>query len=360
MVPLMMFEIILNKEGNISTIIKGQYMETTYNFIKKLCKQEIIDSNQWSLIEQYKIFGLLCSHRCASLAYYSLIKSGSTNRLREEVRKYLECIYKTDVRINREIEIATEYLRTIMSNAGLNFAIVNEAGMRGIYPKGIRVNKYIELLVEPADVKRLLQVLKNSGYNKVGDDVGKIFLCKQVDWKDLDRIEIIVSSSVKNANNQELLHNMLNNSELFSKLNDLKAGYLDPTDYFIYMCLSMYIKARSYQAVQEGKDLRLSSFVDIYYYLMAYDKGDFIDKIKEKCEEYNVKDAVYYALWGANEIIGIEDKNIKKLMNSFEADNDLIVNRVYDLVSKKEYRYNDSFIERVFNEWHIRNLILMD
>lgn len=348
--------------------------------IKALCLQESGVIFDFQKENQYEILGLLCMHRCAGIAYYNLWKNSGLTQLNREMRTTLQSIYESNLRKMKAMKKALNYLAEILEGSSFPYALLKGAKLLELYPEGTRTSNDIDILIErehiPAITELLLQngfyqgYIRNNVFQKAErrDIVNALLnrgettpFVKEVNWDSMQYVEIDVNISVDETSHQKsnVVKQMLKNIVPGIHTERELLSTLDTADFLIHLCTHLYKEASVYQWVERGRDLSLYKFLDIYVFWKHCVKQEYVRLVKDRAEEYGVKEAVYYTLYHTNQLWDFEDDGLDALLKEmWDVDKEML-DIVYDPVSKSRYRYEDEFETRLFDERHWRNLKLI-
>lgn len=350
------------------------------NIVRKICLPDGDEEINFQEENQYEVLGLLCMHRCAAIAYYNLWIDKKLVMLNREMRSTLQAIYENSIQKQIAMEKALIFLAEILAGVEFRYVLLKGAKLMELYPKGTRTSNDIDILIERESIPAITEVLFKSGFQQgyiqnnefkkaERKDIVNALLnrgettpfVKEVNWEGMQFLEIDVNISVNETCYQkaDVVTQMLKKAkpDILAGGNELFT--LDTVDFLIHLCIHLYKEATVYQWVERGRDLSLYKFLDIYVFWKQCIKEEHIQQIKYRAEKYNVCDDVYYSLYYTNKLWDLKDKGLEQLLSEISAGKEIALDIVYDPVRKTIFRYNDDFEDRIFNEQHKHNLMVV-
>lgn len=346
----------------------------------KLCKGETITAQELHGASQYQMLGLLCMHRCAGMAYDTLLRNAQLSMLNREMRTSLQAVYESNIRKGRSMHKALRYLSELFRAVSFPYAFLKGAKLIEIYPEGTRNSNDIDILIERESIPAIAGLLSENGFSQgyirnnqfqraTRKEIVNALInrgettpfVKQVDWEEMKYLEIDVNISIDESGcrTSNVVKQMLSHA-----VPQIHAGTeclytLDVVDFFIHLCVHLYKEASVYQWVEMGKDLSLYKFLDICIFWKQCMKPEYLPILERRIKTYYTETAVYYALTYANVIWGMEDTELSKLIQNLDNSSRDVMNTVYDPAEKKKYIYTDCLENRIFDEKRKEHLTVL-
>ncbi len=227
-----------------------------YEVVRELCMLRNISVSVFENVEQYKVLGLLCMHRCAGIAYYHLKQNQMLPRLHREMRTTLQSIYESNLRKTNFMQKSLNYLAEIFQNVNFSYALLKGAKLIEVYPPGTRTSNDIDILINRESIPEVAKLLLGNGfqqgcirnnqfYKATRRDIVNALLnrgettpfVKQVNWDNMKYLEIDINISVDETSNDKanVVKTMLEHAVPQLQTKNRKLYTLDAVDFLIHL-----------------------------------------------------------------------------------------------------------------------------
>ncbi len=358
-------------------------MNTEQKLVLELCRIEGYNKENVELalnkrLDYAYVLGQLHMHRMAAAAYYVLQKTELLGKVNREFRSSLKAVYQYNQYKVASYKKALDELVYLLENVDFPYTILKGGFLAYLYPPGVRTSNDIDLLVLRKDLPRIIELFRNHGFVQgfirneriveakrqeiVNAQLNRgeiIPFVKEVRWQGLEFLEVDINISLdeKSSEDTSVIAQMLERRSGFATDRGERLYTLDREDFLIHLCTHLYKEAAVYQWVEMGRDLSIYKFLDIWLYYRKFIKQQEGEQaLADRIQACGKELECYYAFYYTGEIF---DKELfLPLLENIGNRQEYIdsLDRVYDPVCKRYYRYKMEFLQRLFDSRRERDL----
>ncbi len=319
------------------------------------------------------VLGQLHMHRMAGAAYHTLQKHDLLGTVNREFRNSLKMVYQYNQYWMESYQCALQKISEILEKGNFSYAVLKGGLLSFMYPSGIRTSNDIDLLIERKSIPELVELFSKGGF--VQGFIKKGYLerasrkdiinaqlnrgeiipfIKKVDWKAMEFLEVDINISLdeKPVENMEIVQKMLARREKLDMEGNQCLYTLGEEDFFIHLCMHLYKEASVYQWVYMGRDLSLYKFYDIYLYFKEKIAKKSVVELEKRVKRLGVEKEVSYSLIHTNALWPFTEgakKEMDTLLKGICPKRFDFLDEVYDPATKKQYRFQQPLLERLFD-----------
>ena len=124
------------------------------------------------------LYSLAEIHDLAHIVYYELKQRNALDK--GEIVRNLENKFKVAIYRHIKREMAIEKVRTILENARIPFILLKGSYIMNLYPESwMRTSSDVDVLVQPADHSKVIEIFKGAGLTIVSKTAHDISFCTQ-------------------------------------------------------------------------------------------------------------------------------------------------------------------------------------
>lgn len=346
-------------------------MKSENRFILELIKGEHTDKE--ALIDLMKegmdypyILGQLLYNRVGAAAYLTLKQAGLLQNGNREFRNSLRAIYEYNSVKTESFNKAIVLLSSICKEFKFPYALLKGAYLVDLYPQGLRTSNDVDILIAPENITELTNILKKYGFNQ-GNIRNEEFVLasrkeivssrmnrgetvpfiKELNLPGMKYLELDVNFSLgfKPGEDEEIVSDFLSRTEplIYGGIHTL-----DNVDFLLHLCAHLHKEATVMSWVEMGRDISLYKYCDIYLYLNRYINDTYIDDLIRRIKEVGLNKDCYYTLYYTNELFGISNSIMDRLLNGIRPENLSFMHQIVDPQTSKTYSFDIKYSDWVF------------
>ncbi len=312
------------------------------------------------------VLGQLFMNRMAGVAYKKLHERELLSVVNREFRNSLRAASVQNSEKNRSYLQCVSGLTGILRDVGVPYAMLKGALLCAMYPDGCRTANDIDLLVRPADVTKIGQVLTQNGFSQ-GDIRGDRFVpasreqiissrmlrgetvpyIAEVNLPGMKYLEVDVNFSLDYKNSDDTVLAAMLTRATDVRVGDTSVHTLTLTDFFLHLCLHLYKEAMTYPWVEMGRDMTLYKFLDISLVAGRLIASD-VDRLFRRAEEYGSEREVVYAVLATDALFPMENREIVRRAEELAKEYPDVLRTVTDPANGKCLVYPDDRVKRRF------------
>lgn len=321
------------------------------------------------------VLGELFFNRMTGVAFDTLKKTGTDNKVNREFRNSLKASYEHNIAKNKSFIRCINYLKCILSYCDCKYAMLKGAVLCGLYPRGYRTSNDIDLLVMPEDVTKIGDILRSAGFeqgkiknNRFVPATRKEIIeskmmrgecvpyIKQVDLPYMKYLEVDLNFSLDYKTGDSTVINKMFDAIHSKKIGKSEVLTLCDADFFIHLSVHLYKEATTLPWVKMKRDMTLYKFFDIYMLLNKMTHDD-IKRLFVRAKELDLDKICSYAIITTNAFFNIDNPIVIKLAKDILKDNQDFTHTVISPSDKKKYVYKcKNIFERLFMSNRMGNL----
>lgn len=286
------------------------------------------------------VLGHLFYNRMQAIAYGTLSNSQLLDLTNREFRNSLQGAYWQNMEKNKSYYTCLDTLGAVLKPCLGKYAMLKGALLGKVYPDGYRTCNDVDLLVRPADVTDVGEVLSSDGFQQGYIRGGQFFpatrqeiisskmmrgetvpYVKEVNYPFLKHLEVDINYSLdfKNSAPQQVDSMLCRIGEV--TIDDTKLITLDRSDFFIHLCGHLYKEATALPWVEMKRDMSFYKFVDIYRLLQDLTPAD-LNALYTRAKELGMDDVCSCAILWTDSLLPV--------------DNDAALNQAHQCLAGKE------------------------
>ncbi len=269
-----------------------------------------------------EVLGYLFFHRMAAAAYGVLKETELLGRVNREFRNSLACAQEQNAEKNKSFYRGVSLITDALRGHEEQYAMLKGALLCGRYPEGYRTSNDVDLLVRPADVTQIGELLKRAGFRQGylrggrfeaagrreiieakmtrGETVPYLLeVC--LPYQKLLEVDVNFSLDYKNGDT-DALEALLQHTRQES-VQGCTIPTLDACDFFIHLCGHLYKEAATLPWIRMKRDMTLYKYCDIYVSLCRFTPEE-IQRVFERAEALHMAEICACAIYWTNALFG--------------------------------------------------------
>ncbi len=312
------------------------------------------------------VLGQLFFNRMQGVAYGTLKAQNLLGKVNREFRNSLKGAYEQNVRKNRSFLACVAYIAGLLRGCRCNVAMLKGALLCGLYPEGYRTSNDIDLLVHPADVTTVGNMLAAAGFRQ-GNIRNGVFVpasrreiieskmtrgetvpyIKEMNMPEMKYLEVDINFSLDYKNSEDTsLKAMLENMAP-QGIYGVCIPTLCTEDFFLHLCGHLYKEATTLPWVEMHRDMTLYKYMDLYMLLEEMTEQD-IRKLFARVRELEMEKICGFAILQTAELFDMEDAWLLEQAGRALAGETDFLHQVIAPKEKKLYRYDTTDITARF------------
>lgn len=343
---------------------------------KSLCsfKEKEFDT---SLLEAATptVLGHLFFNRMQALAFGTLKRHNLLGNVNREFRNSLKDAYNQNIEKNNSFFQCVQWLENALVKCKCKYAMLKGAYLCKAYPEGYRTSNDIDLLVHPADVTKIGNVLLKLGFKQGNIRNGNfepatrkeiieskmmrgetVPYIKEVNLPGMQFLEVDINFSLDyKPGNVDLLEEMLNNS-IVAKLGEYEVHTLHHDDFFVHLCSHLYKEATTLPWVEMMRDMTLYKYCDMYMLLNDAD-SEQVDFFFNRAEKLGMQKVCAFVVLHTAELFRFRNSYAVEVATKALGPDMDFIHRVTSPKDKKEFLFAERNVSKRFFADNRRKLL---